>query len=107
MNANDELSACESILLDGHLSYIRAHVGIACLFWSHVQRESLLGDSSTLRSLALCCASEVFVWLDYMPIRQLRSGDFSPLRIIELIRDTGSMTAQQQRPAFPECKMTS
>jgi hypothetical protein len=89
-------SLCEVVLTEKEFADLRPYVGKATVFWSHMQREPLLGQHSTLRSMAQFFRSEdmdPFVWIDYASLRQLEVNDFVPLGIVELVRDIGRLVA--------------
>merc|ERR1712217_405890 len=43
---HQDLSACEVILLDKRFDDLRQYVGVANVFWSHVQMEGFIGCKS-------------------------------------------------------------
>lgn len=85
-----KFSVCEMILLCPDFAHIRGHIGIANLYWAHIQMEGFLGlttqlhgvdkFNSTLRNLLSADANDPsghlpvrgnrFHWIDYMAIRQ-------------------------------------
>merc|ERR1712107_151747 len=92
------LSVCEAILLDDRFKDMRKeHVGVAKVFWSHVQIEGLIGlqkdwEGTLAPELSpergtffiICAAVKDFVWCDYFSLRQCQH-DFDVDAIIELI----------------------
>merc|ERR1712071_429148 len=103
-------SACEVILLDPEFADIRPHIGIANIFWSHMQMEGFIGTWSfvkgeqvglttmqamftiDLRSDELPAKDQRFLWIDYLCLRQCKA-DFTPNAVVELIRDIGCLAA--------------
>jgi len=108
-----ELSVCEIILVQPEFHQLRQYVGIANVFWSHIQMESFLGwgstchdqtpknERSTLLQLStvhryfggrLPPRESCFFWIDYFCLRQCRS-DFDVDCTIDLIKDVGTVVA--------------
>ena len=50
-NSLNALSACEVILCDGRFAELRGEVARADVFWSHVQKESFLGDRLSVENV--------------------------------------------------------
>lgn len=109
----DNLSVCEIILLEPEFQHLRQYIGIANVFWSHIQKESFLGDVSTYHCTntnnetatvlaldrvhnsigdRLPCKDSCFFWLDYFSRRQCQS-DLNVDCIIKLIKDIGTVVA--------------
>lgn len=87
-------SLCEVVLTDERFQDLRASVGLATVFWSHLQAEAVLGEQSTLRSMITALRGEdPFIWIDYLCLRQAKKNDFNPKCIVELIGVVGWMVA--------------
>ena len=92
-------SLCEVVLVDERFKELRPKVGVANVFWSHLQKESVVPHTgqnmSTLGSLEKWIQSASresthpnmkFIWLDYFSLRQAQTGDFDSSAVIELMR---------------------
>jgi len=109
----DHLSVCEIILVEPEFQDLRQYVGIANVFWSHIQMESFLGSSSTYHDQnekredstlymlnnahrkfqdRLPPKDSCFYWLDYFCLRQCKS-DVEVQCTIELIKDIGNVVS--------------
>jgi hypothetical protein len=108
-----ELSVCEVILLDANFAHLRQFIGLANVFWSHIQLEGFFGQFTTLNgedeamhttlsmmntadkkdtSKILPPEASRFIWLDYVCLRQCQN-DFDVYSILALIKDIGTMVA--------------
>jgi len=108
-----QLSVCEIILMEPEFQHLRQYVGIANVYWSHIQRESFLGSFSTSHNqnvkeerstlgllnsahfkfgLHLPPKDQCFCWIDYFCVRQCES-DFDVGCTIELITEIGIVVA--------------
>ena len=101
-----QLSVCDVILCDDRFVELRKCVGLANVFWSHVQREGLVGtQNSTLSSIGAACVKQLgvdpfdfdaqglFFWVDYFVLRQAQSGDFNAAAVVVLIKDINRVVA--------------
>jgi hypothetical protein len=110
------LSVCEVILTSDQFCHIRPYVGafgqvarfntcpdlipsfrpsgLGNVFWSHLQKEGLLGLSGTFHQIIDACNThsaqlrgpENFLWVDYFSLRQAQSGDFNVAAVVELVK---------------------
>jgi len=109
----EHLSVCEIILVEPDFQHLRQYVGLANVFWSHIQMESFLGMSSTYHDKndrnedstlwqllsvhnkfgnRLPDQDSLFLWVDYFCLKQCQS-DFNVDCVIELINDIGTLVA--------------
>lgn len=94
------LSVCEVILTQEEFESLRGLVGVANVFWSHVQIEPFAGFNGTLHYLLetidelndLAEPDARIVWLDYFSLRQGRV-DFKPERVMDLISQIRNVVA--------------
>jgi len=101
-NCCDDRTTCndraltEVVLTTSNWTDSKPQIGIANIFWSHLQGEPLLGKKSTLESIryyvSLRPATMFFIWLDYFCLRQCLK-DFEKHVVIEAIHLAGSLVA--------------
>lgn len=100
-------SVLEAVLTKPEWADLRKYVGVATLFWSHLQSEPLLGLQSTLSTMSLYfkdCpnAAEAFIWCDIVNLRQCQS-DFKVKCVIESVHCAGTLVASiDQALAYPK-----
>lgn len=116
----EDMSVCEIIITQERFKHLSKEVGIANVFWSHVQIEPFIGwhnnmnngeiVMSTLWNMTMkadnCDTNKIlapvdarFHWLDYFCLRQC-CNDFNVNRVIGLIGDIGTLVATVGAPYY-------
>merc|ERR1712232_1186353 len=101
-------SLCEAVLLDSRFADLRLYVGIANIFFSHMQKECLLtfSEKGTLDAITKSCQREFsselpppveqFIWLDYFSLRQA-IDDFEAEAVVEFVASLPALVANIDR----------
>jgi hypothetical protein len=107
MNVTD-LSVAEVILTDDRFLHLRQYVGLATIFWSHVDSEPVIDhakgtfvrirEARELYASQLPDRTEQYWWVDYFSLRQGIPNDFDLPAIIQLIQDIGCVVCSLQDP---------
>lgn len=105
MNNMPEYSLCEVVLTHWFFKDLKKFVGVAQLFWSHLQAEPLVsettrvsGDTTTLSAISSYlrrygAGHNLYIWIDYACLRQASNNAFDLHAIIEGIHKIGALVA--------------
>ncbi len=100
------LSLAEVILSEDRFAHLRKYVGIATIFWSHIDNEPVIDHcSGTLVRMRearekyidqLPPRDEQYWWLDYFSLRQGIDNDFDIIAIVDLIKSIRNVVCSLQ-----------
>ena len=95
-NGYADKSVCEILQEEGSSVNGRPDVGLAQVFYSHVQKESVNVRLETLTMMPssgplspVMLSDNLYIWIDYVSLRQCLGSEFVPNEIVQLISDLG------------------